>query len=330
MRYQAALRPDPVVVVSGRAQINAPLDAGPDLGDPWPMPHYSFLDGPYRLSMGLHALAPEAWLEIGPDTGPQMAERRRLLASRPTAVVDALPESAAAQRELLAMLFAYLPECFPALWQPEGGALVRRDTGERFGADPAEPLPAIGHMVQEDFCLLQEGPSGYRLTAAVLCFPVHWRLADKLGHPLDVIHGPVPGFAERLAGPVDRFFTTIRTPRPVWRVNWSLVGTAALHLPPEACGRARDVSAERAGGQLWLRVERQTLRRLPDSGAVVFGIRTYVEPLANVTATPAIAQALALRIREMPAATAAYKGIAPIQAPLLAYLDQRADALSAS
>jgi hypothetical protein len=293
------------------------------------MPHYSFLDGPYRLSMGLHALEPDAWLETGPDTAPQLAERRRLLAERPDDVVAGLPESAAAQRELLATLFEHLAR-FPERWQPDGRALVHRETGERFAADASEPLPAIGQMVQEDFCLLQKGPSGYRLTAAVLCFPVHWRLRDKLGRPLDVIHAPVPGFALRLAGPVERFFAAIQAPRPVWRVNWSLVGTDALYLPPEAGGRARAVSPTQAGEQRWLRVERPTQRRQPESGAVVFGIRTNVERLAAVTATPAIARALALRIREMPPATATYKGIAPIREPLLAYLEQRAAAISAS
>ena len=72
-------------------------------------------------------------------------------------------------------------------------------------------------------------------------------------------------------------------------------------------------------------VERQTLRRLPRSGAVVFGIRTYVEPLAEVAAVPATAQALADRIREMPLATAVYKGIAPIREPLLTYLERAAE-----
>jgi hypothetical protein len=293
------------------------------------MPHYAFLDGPFRLAMGLHALEPGAWLEVGPDTRSQMAERRRLLAERPAEVVDALPESTAAQQELMALLHEYLPMRFPERWQRIGGTLVNRDTGERFPADPAEPLATIGRMVQEDFCLLQDSPSGYRLTAAVLCFPAHWRLSDKLGRPLDVIHEPVPGFAERLAGPAHRFFAALQAPRPVWRVNWSLVGTPELYLPPDAHGRAREVSATHAGTQLWLRVERQTLRRLPGSGAVVFGIRTYVEPLAEVAAVPATAKALADRIREMPPATAVYKGIASIREPLLAYLDRAAEERSA-
>jgi hypothetical protein len=179
-------------------------------------------------------------------------------------------------------------------------------------------------MVQEDFCLLQKSPSCYRLTAAVLCFPAHWRLSEKLGRPLDQINAPVPGFSGRRAGSVDRVLAALPVERPVWRGNWSLVGTPELYLPPEARGRARSLSAARAGEQLWLRVERQTLRRLPGSGAVVFGIRSYVEPLADVEAEPATARALADRNREMPPATAVYKGIAPIREPLLAYLERAA------
>jgi Haem-dependent oxidative N-demethylase, alpha subunit-like len=293
------------------------------------MPHYSFLDGPYRLSMGLRALEPHDWLEVGPDREHQMAERKRLLAERPVDVVAALPESTAAQRELLGILLEHLPLRFADLWHRVCGTLVNRETGERFSADPAEPLSMIGRMVQEDFCLLQESLAGYRLTAAALCFPAHWRLSEKLGRPLDVIHEPVPGFAERLAGPVDRFFDKLQASRPVWRVNWSLVDTPELYRPPEQRGRRRTLCAERAGEQLWLRVERQTLRRLPDSGAVLFGIRTYVEALATVTDDPAVAHALAGRVREMPPAMAAYKGIAAIREPLLEYLDRRATGLVA-
>jgi dimethylamine monooxygenase subunit A len=286
------------------------------------MPHYSFLDGPYRLAMGLHTLEPGAWLEPGADGAQQMAERRRLLAEHPAEVVAALPESVSAQQELFALVLAHLAEHFSDRWQRTGGALVHRLSGERFPSDAAAPLETLGRMVQEDFCLLQASPQGYRLTAGVLCFPAHWRLADKLGRPLDAIHEPVPGFEARLARPVDRFFASLQAERPVWRVNWSLVDTPELFRPPEHQARPKKVDAARAGEQTWLRVERQTLRRLPACGDVVFGIRTYVEPLAGVS--PEVAQALALRVRQMPADMAAYKGIATIQAPLLAWLEQRA------
>jgi dimethylamine monooxygenase subunit A len=286
------------------------------------MPPYTFLDGPYRLAMGLHALEPDAWLETGPDAAQQMAERRRLLAERPAEVTAALPESASGQHELFALVSQHLPRHFPDRWQRVAGALVDQISGERFPSDPAEPLATLGRMVQEDFCLLQASASGYRLTGAVLCFPAHWRLADKLGRPLDGIHAPVPGFDARLARPVDRFFASLQARRPVWRVNWSLVDSPELFRPPEHRARPKKIDPAHAGNQLWLRVERQTLRRLPACGDVVFGIRTYVEPLAHMT--PQVAQTLALRVREMPADMAAYKGIAAIRAPLLDYLERRA------
>jgi hypothetical protein len=300
------------------------------------MPHYSFLDGPYRLAMGLHALDLEDWIEVGRDFDQQMAERDRLLDERRDEVFAALPESAPGQAEVLALLLDHLPARFPSLFARSGADLLCRRTGERLRSDPAQPLLAAGRLVQEDFCLMQKGACGYRLTAAILCFPAHWRLADKLGHPLDVIHAPVPDFDARLARPVDRFFGSLQVERPVWRTNWSLVDTPELFRPPEHRARPRTILAAQAGEQLWLRVERQTLRRLPRSGDVLFGIRTYVEPLAKVADAPGVARALAARVRELPPAMAAYKGIAAIREPLLAYLDRRAvevrptDAISVS
>jgi hypothetical protein len=287
-----------------------------------------FLDGPWRLAMGIKALDPAAWIEIDESFVGQLAERRRLLAERRADVLAALPESRAGQQELLELLLGHLPEQFPEHFRRRDGRIENRATGERFdiAAFAGAPLELAGRLVQEDLCLMQGSEAGYRLVAAVLCFPAHWRLADKLGRPLELIHAPVPGFRERLAAPVDRFFGNIQVERPVWRVNWSLVDTPALFLPPEHRGHPREIAAARAGEELWLRVERQTLRRLPSSGDVVFGIRTHVEPLAEAIESPEAAQALAARVREMPEPMARYKSILPIREPLLAWLDARAKA----
>jgi heme-dependent oxidative N-demethylase alpha subunit-like protein len=286
-----------------------------------------FLDGPWRLAMGIKALDLEEWIEIDERFAPQLAARRQLLDEQRSAVLAALPESGAGQRELLDLLLDHLPRRFPEHYRRIDGYIENRITSERFAlvAWDEAPLELAGRLVQEDLCLMQRGDPGYRLVAAALCFPAHWRLADKLGRQLPVIHGPVPGFGERLAGPVDRFFASIQVERPVWRVNWSLVDTPTLFLPPEHRGHPRPISAEGAGGQLWLRVERQTLRRLPRSGDVVFGIHTYVDPLEDAIDSPQAAQALAARIREMPEGMARYKSILPIRAPLLAWLDGRAE-----
>jgi hypothetical protein len=287
-----------------------------------------FLEGPWRLAMGIKALDLADWIEIDARFAEQLAERRRLLEAEPAAVLAVLPEGVAGSHELLALLLDHLVARFPERYRRADGRIDNLVTDETFAlADWADaPLALAGRLVQEDLCLMQRGPEGYRLVAAALCFPAHWRLADKLGRPLQTIHEPVPGFAERLAPTVDRFFASIQVARPVWRLNWSLVDAPQLFRPPEHRGRPRPIAAERAGEELWLRVERQTLRRLPRSGDVVFGIHTYVDPLAEAIDGPAAADALAARIREMPEAMARYKSIWPIRAPLLAWLDARAAA----
>jgi len=290
------------------------------------MRYRPFLDGPWRLAMGLKALDLREWIEVDEHFEGQLAERRRMLDQRRGEVLGALPESAAGQAEVLELLLDHLPQRFPEHYRRTNGELANLVTGERFdlAAWREAPLELAGRLVQEDLCLLQRGGSAYRLVAGVLCFPSHWRLADKLGRPLAVIHEPVPGFADGLAATVDRFFANLQVARPVWRVNWSLVDTPQLFLPPEHRALRKAIGPERAGEQLWLRVERQTLRRLPRSGDVLFGIRTHLAPLAAVIDGPGAARALAARVREMPPGMAAYKGIAAIRDALLTYLDGRA------
>ncbi|HEX6111933.1 MAG TPA: DUF3445 domain-containing protein [Geminicoccaceae bacterium] len=292
------------------------------------MPRYlPFLDAPWRLAMGIKALDLADWIEVDERFAAQLGERRRLLDERRADVLAGLPESAPGQQELLELLLDHLPERFPERYGRSARRILNRTTGESFEIEAweAAPLELAGRLVQEDLCLMRPGEAGYRLVAAVLCFPAHWRLSDKVGRPLDVIHRPVPGFGELLAPTVDRFFANIQVARPVWRVNWSLVDQPTLFLPPEHRGHPKPISAELAGSQLWLRVERQTLRRLPSSGDVVFGIHTYVDPLVHAVGSPAAARALGARIREMPDDMARYKSILPIREPLLGWLDARAD-----
>ena len=75
------------------------------------------------------------------------------------------------------------------------------------------------------------------------------------------------------------------------------------------------------GDRLFLRVERQTLSQLPETGAILFTIRVHVRPLARAIQTPAVAARLAEAIRALPDALQRYKNIGPFRPPLLAWLD---------
>jgi Protein of unknown function (DUF3445) len=73
---------------------------------------------------------------------------------------------------------------------------------------------------------------------------------------------------------------------------------------------------------LHFRTERQTLRRLPKSGAILFTIRTYVSPVTELGKERGIPARMASAIRSWPADVAKYKALALYENVLLGYLDE--------
>ena len=288
-------------------------------------PYLPFDGGPYRPTMGLKPLAPEDWIEITDDLAGELARKQALLETRHDEVFAALPEAEPASQELLVLLVAHLCRAHPALFERSGDHVLSKATGERWNLaqPPLHPLELAGRLVQEDFCVLLRDSPTHRLVAATLCSPSRWRLAEKLGRGMGVIHGPVPLYAERLAAPVDRFLAALQPDRLVWRLNWFIHDDPTLFQPvrrPSAGPIGRDEIGER----LYLRVERQVLRRLPHSDAVIFTIRTHLTPLGRAIGTQRAAADLAATIRSMPPAVRDYRQIGDFEANLLAWLDARA------
>ena len=94
------------------------------------------------------------------------------------------------------------------------------------------------------------------------------------------IHAPVPGFAGQMGDRVARIFDHLQPNEPVWRLNWSLHDDPTLPLPgPTEGPRFDGVEGDRLIARAFLRVERQTLMKLPRSGAILFTIKTYIDPL---------------------------------------------------
>jgi hypothetical protein len=143
---------------------------------------------------------------------------------------------------------------------------------------------------------------------------------------LPAVHGPVPFYQDRLARPVDRFMRHVKPGHIASRLNWSLLDDPALFQPG---GKWRvdggsDISETNAGRRVFLRVERQTLRRLPSSGAVLFGIRVHVYALDRVIDRPDRAAALAGAVRALPPEVQQYKSLLPFRDALLGWLGARA------
>lgn len=286
--------------------------------------HCPLEEGPYRMAMRLLTVPEPAWFEIDALYHQEMAEKRALLATRREAVLATAGGSAAARQEALAMVAAALALHHPDWFGREGTVLRNRLTAEtwRLNALQADPLEVAGRLVQEDLCLIEPRSEGPVLTDAVLCFPSRWNLQEKAGQPLAAVHAAVPFYAERLAMPVDRFMRCLKAGRIACRLNWSLLDDPALFQPGGKWRQEarRDITADNAGECLFLRVERQTLRLLPASGAVLFAIRVHVHPLAAVANQ---AWLLAAALREMPAAMLHYKSILPFRNAVLEWASRQ-------
>jgi len=261
-------------------------------------------DGPPWLAMGLRRGDDDGWLVVDDRRERDLAEKGRLLAERWTDVVHLGPGTEEAGEEVLGLVDRWLAA------HGLGRGLPTAPPGDE------HPLVAAARGVQEDLCLMVPRDGGHHLDAAVLCFPSHWRLADKAGGSAAAIHGPVPTYAEDLADRVDRYLARLRPDVVGVRRNWSIHDSPALHAPVRP-----EPPAVTEPPRLWLRSERQTLRALPRSGAVLFTIRVQQTPLAALAERPDVAAALAARLRAQPAALVAMNGLDRRVDPVVRWLD---------
>lgn len=269
--------------------------------------------------MGVATIPEAEWFERDADYAVQMAEKERLLRENRGAVFQALPDAAPAAAEVLAAV---------ARWTVAFGGdgfastpdAVRCPDGRRVTLACTHPLDAASRLVQEDLCLLLPDVSGtLALAGASLCFPSRWVLAEKLGRPMLGIHAPVPGLNAKLGATIDRFLTGLKAGAIVSRANWSLT-TDPLLFQPRALPHAPITAAE-AGENVYYRVERQTLRRLPETGAVLFGIRIHQHPLAAFRHDREQGRALADAVATLDPSLTAYKSMATIRNAVVIYLN---------
>lgn len=234
---------------------------------------YMPVDGkPDRMHVGARVLDLTKWIEINSDYEKDLAQKKDLLSRKHDEVFVALPLGHMGSQEVLELLTEHLPRVFPERWQSE------------IEIDPAlHPLEAGSLLVQEDLCLMSQVGKDWILSAASLCFPSRWDVRDKIGKNLLGIHGPVPHYEEKIGTATQNIFDKLTVERPLWRVNWTVMDSGELHQPTAVRSPdAMEITSDNLEQSLYFRRERQTLRKLPKSGDIVFTIRTYSETFAQV------------------------------------------------
>ena len=284
-----------------------------------------FDKGRFRLSMGIVALDLDEWLQPDEYFYKELLEKEALLANQKSEVFQSIQGSQLAQQEVLDLIIDYMNRFHSELVRIDGDKIfvdgIKRNFSRKEFTEM--PLDLAGRIVQEDLCLMASGDTGYTLEAASLCFPSRWRLIDKIGKRMVDIHSPVPDYENKLARPVDRFFDKLDINKPVWRVNWSLTDDPDLYQPirKTSTDYSRSINSKNAGDLIFLRCERQTLRRLPHTGWILFSIKTYVDKVSALVYQPEALVALAHSVKNMSTDMQQYKNIAPYRKQLLEYLD---------
>ncbi|WP_027056763.1 heme-dependent oxidative N-demethylase family protein [Mesorhizobium erdmanii] len=288
------------------------------------LPTHTPYDGSSKLfNIGLKPLDPANWIEVDGHLLPYLAEKRRLYGEIPERVFVEEAGTRDAQQEVLDLLGAFLPERFAHTHRriDAGIEVVGPASHPALPAGLADaPLVAASLLVQEDLILMRRDESGWRLAAGSLCFPSSWSLTEKFGKPLQQIHEPVPGFGPgtRPAALINRMFDGLQG-QAVERFNWSIQADDALYHPlsnVERIDRATNRPSRFPDGDIeahaFIRVERQTLRKLPSSRDILFTIRIHLDPLAVLARHPdraTLAMSFAAQLEALDLDQLDYKGL---------------------
>lgn len=131
----------------------------------------------------------------------------------------------------------------------------------------------------------------YILKAFAAFFPSGFSPLEKAEKPLSAMHCPAQGYAEKLSISMNHYFARLKPGigNAVKRYNWSIVTHDKLfaltgnHIhDDEVVDVELEKKKELDPAQCWLRVERQVLFKLPQTGAAVFVVKTYLYPLGEV------------------------------------------------
>lgn len=304
-----------------------------------PLPYRPFRYGPkYNVTMGLRSMHWDDWIELDNHYHRFHADKARRIEERGSKCCKTAPEAYDGAVELIEEFCDYLPQRYPSLYKKTLVGMDNLLTGESFNIVERplaeDPMQMAARMVQDDLAIMFEKEDGqYYLLAGAILLAGFWRLEDKFGMPLSEIHtsGDVPQFKQKLEKGMMNFFRRVKPEDPVLRNNYFLQVDDDLAW-------SYSIGSEDSDGIAWstaeknkaiehhhFRSERQSLRRLPRSGGVVFTIRTYFHPVTDICHELYVPGRLASAVRSWTDDISRYKGKERYEEVLLEYLDKKHD-----
>lgn len=300
-------------------------------------PHLPFEGPPFRMILDVDKISEKDWFEIGDDNERsfQMIEKARLLAARHADIFMADDRALQASQSVLNLMLEHLPAFWSDHYVRTDNAICLKPCSEFKGIEfsiestlnELHPLDFAARLVQEDLAIMlppnpKEDKKGWWLAAASVAFPSRWSLREKFGKPMEEIHSPVPLYDMYLENPVDKFFDFMPSDRIFSRRNWSIHDTPELHQDGSEKNKGSEINSKNAGEKLWLRVERQTLRRVAETGAILFTIRIHLRKLKEISAIKGVAERLSSALKALPNEIQVYKRTREFSDALQTYLSE--------
>jgi|SRR5579859_1844674 len=272
-----------------------------------------FPDEDYRFHFRFERGNPRDFFGETNAHGRLMAERKQWIENSPGRCVVVLPECAPLLEETSE---------FARQWRrlkqepvPSGDEAKDRTASTSTATQCAD----LGCHWEPDFLLMKLEMAGQvRLVGGCVCFPSSWSLEEKIGQPIEVVHGVVPGLNSAIGSQIQGFLAKLR-PGVAWlRNNWGLTRSAELNQHPARKLPRLDQTV--TVKEVWLRLEHQALIALPLSNGVLFGIRLEVRPFSEVCQDRMLAARFSRALQTMPESMAVYKGLADARDKLIQLL----------
>ena len=251
-------------------------------------------------------------LQLDKGTAALIANKHQIQTYRPLILMSNVSESVAAsaiqqlsdERDIAQTAVGDVYPGMPQLhdvWRETTSALESRFT-------------ALSLAIGEDIAIVEIDSEGNDRNALMsIAAPSRWAPEEKIGRSFVATHTPVPHMEKTLAVAA-KLQQMLLERGPFVRFTWGISTTPALDTHPSV------TEPPYAGGDAWLRTERQVIRRIPEHQAFLFTIRVMVEPLSDIRKSITDASALAAALRSMDEKSRIYKSVDGHVDALCAYL----------
>lgn len=161
----------------------------------------------FCVATALTKLETDWWVELENTYKFRVAQRKELYAKHGKAVLDYLPGSELACKELMEMVLQFICSRYPQYFSlVDNHILQNRILGVEQDIRSKHPLEILLDHVPEDYGItMRDDATGYYFfRAGVICSSLGWNVSTKIGLQLHEIHAPIPDYKEKMQFSMDR------------------------------------------------------------------------------------------------------------------------------